>query len=126
MSRDNVETVWRVHRAWEADDLEAFLAELHSDCEWHGSIERAVEGQATVYHGHEGARRAWTEYRSEAFGRLAAEIAEVRDLGDTVLLLGRFVVTGRTTLIEFGSELGQIFTFRDGKIASSHDYMSHP
>jgi ketosteroid isomerase-like protein len=125
MSRENVETVQRVHRAWKADDLEAFLAELHSDAEWHPSIEPALEGRATAYHGHEGARQAWTEYRGEAFGRLAVEIDEVRDLGDTVLLLGRFMVTGRTTLIEFGSELGQVFTFRDGKIASSHDYLSH-
>jgi ketosteroid isomerase-like protein len=125
MSEENVETVRRAHAAWEADDLDGFLAELHPQVEWHPSIERAVEGRATTYLGHEGASRAWEEYRGEAFGKLTAEIEEIRDLGNSVLLLGRFSVTGRTTRIELDTEVGQVFTFRDGKIASSQDYMSH-
>ena len=125
MSQQNVETVRRAHGAWEADDLEAFLAELHEDVEWHPSIEPALEGTASAYHGHAGARRAWVEYRGEAFGRLAAQIEEIRDLGESVLLLGRFVVSDRTSGIDLGTELGQIFTFRDGKIASSRDFLSH-
>jgi ketosteroid isomerase-like protein len=46
MSRENVEAVRRVYEAWEADDLDAFLAELHPDIEWHPSIEPALEGQS--------------------------------------------------------------------------------
>jgi ketosteroid isomerase-like protein len=64
-------------------------------------------------------RRAWVEYRGEAFGRLTAQIEEIRDLGDSVLVLGRFAVTGRATRIELNNEVGLILTFRDGKIASS-------
>ena len=95
--------------AWNADNLQAFLA-----------------GRATIYKGHEGARRGWEEYRGEgAFGKLTAEIEQVRDLGETVLVLGRFSVIGRATQIEFDAELGQVLTFREGKIASSHDYLSH-
>jgi ketosteroid isomerase-like protein len=81
MSQENVETIRRVHQAWEADDLEAFLAELHPDVEWHPSIEPALEGRATTYHGHEGVRRAWVEYRGEAFGRLTAQIEKSAILG---------------------------------------------
>jgi ketosteroid isomerase-like protein len=126
MSQEHVETVRRAYAAWDADDLQAFLDELHPDVEWHPSIEPATEGRATIYKGHEGARRGWEEYRGEgAFGNLTAEIEEIRDLGESVLVLGRFSVTGRATNIEFDSELGQVLTFRDGKIASSHDYLSH-
>jgi ketosteroid isomerase-like protein len=101
------------------------LAELHPDVEWHPSIEPALEGKATTYNGHEGARRAWAEYRGEVFGRLTAQVEEIRDLGESVLVLGRFTGTGRTTHIELDTELGELVTFRDGKIATVHDYLSH-
>ena len=78
--------------AWNADNLQAFLA-----------------GRATIYKGHEGARRGWEEYRGEgAFGKLTVEIEEVRDLAESVLVLGP--VTGRTTSIKFDSEIGQVLT----------------
>jgi ketosteroid isomerase-like protein len=125
MPQENVETVKRAHEAWDTDDLDAFLAQLHPDVEWHPSIEPALEGKATTFHGHEGARQAWAEYRGEAFGRLTVQVEEIRDLGESALHLGRFTVTGRTTGIELDTELGQVFTFRDGKIATTHDYLSH-
>jgi ketosteroid isomerase-like protein len=125
MSQEHVETVRRAHEAWETDDLDGFLSEMHPDVEWHPSLEPALEGRATTYNGHEGVRRAWAEYRGEAFGRLAARVEEIRDLGESVLVLGRFAVTGRTTGIELDSEIGQLATFRDGKIATVHDYLSH-
>jgi ketosteroid isomerase-like protein len=125
VSQENVETVKRAFEAWKADDLDAFLAELHPEVEWHPSLEPALEGEATTYKGHEGARRAWAEYRGETFERLTPQVEEVRDLGETVLVLGRFVVTGRATHLEFDTELGSLGTFRDGKIATVHDYLSH-
>jgi ketosteroid isomerase-like protein len=41
------------------------------------------------------------------------------------LVLGYFEVTGAATGIDFQQEVGQLFGFRDGKIASSRDYLSH-
>ena len=125
MSQENVEAVWRGVQAWNTDDLDAALAELHPDVEWHPSLEPAFEGKATTFKGHDGARRAWAEYRGEMFERLTIQVEEVRDLGESVLLLGRFTVTGRATHIEFDTEVGQLITFRDGKIATVHDYLSH-
>lgn len=125
MSLENVETVRRAHAAWESDDLEGFLRELHPYVEWHASIERALEGQGVTYRGHREVRRGWAEYRGEALGRLAIHIDEIRDLGESVLLLGRFTVTGRASTIMLDTEFGQVITLRDGKIATSHDYMSH-
>ena len=125
MSQENVETVKRALEAWKADDLNAFLAEYHTEVEWHPSLEPALEGEATTYKGHEGLRRAWSEYRGETFERLTPQVEEVRDLGESVLVLGRFVVTGRATHLEFETEIGQVATFRDGRIATVHDYLSH-
>lgn len=125
MSRENLETVQRALEAWNADDLDAFLAELDPEVEWYPSIERAVEGGEPTYLGHEGARRAWNEYRGEAWGRLTARPQEIRDLGGSVLVLGRFEVSGRTTGLEFGQEIGQVITIRGGRIVRSQDFLSH-
>jgi ketosteroid isomerase-like protein len=125
MSLENVETAWRVLEAWNADDLDAFLAELDPEVEWHPSIEPALEGKETTYRGFDGARKAWDDYRGGAWERLTMQTQEIRDLGESVLVLGHLEVIGRTTGIEFREELGQLITFRAGKILGSQDFLSH-
>ena len=125
MSQENVETVRRAIEAWNADDLDACLAVLDADVEWHPSIEPGLEGEATVYRGHDGARRAWREYRGEAWERLTSRPQEIRDLGDSVLLLGQMDITARTTGIEFTQEIGEIFEFREGKVVRVRDFLTH-
>ena len=125
MSQENVEVVRRALAAWNADNLDAFLAELDPELEWHPSIEPALEGRETVYRGHDGARKAWDEYRGEAWGGLKGQIQEIRNLGDSLLVLGHFDVTGRTTGLEFGQEVGLLIAFRGGKILRSRDFLSH-
>jgi ketosteroid isomerase-like protein len=125
MSRENVETVKRAVAAWNADDLDAYLAELDAEVEWHPSIEPGLEGKATVFRGHDGARRGWREYRGEAWERLTVRPQEFRDLGDSVLLLSQVELTAQTTGIEFSQEIGSLIEFRGGKIARVHDYLTH-
>jgi ketosteroid isomerase-like protein len=125
MSEENVESVQRLAEAWNTDDLDAFLAELDADIEWHPSIEPGLEGKATIYHGHDGVRRAWREYRGEAWERLTVRPQEFRDLGESVLALGQMDLTARTTGIEFSQEVGQIVDFRGGKIIRVRDFLSH-
>ena len=125
MSQENVETVRRAAEAWNTDDLDAFLAELDPEVEWHPSIEPALEGGETIYRGHEGARKAWDDYRGGAWERLTVRIQEIRDLGESVLVLGHIDLTAQTTGIRFHEEVGQLGTFRHGKIATVQDYLSH-
>jgi ketosteroid isomerase-like protein len=125
MSQENVETVQRAVEAWNADNLDAFLAELDADVEWHPSIEPGLEGTATIYRGHDGARRAWREYRGEAWERVTNRTQELRDLGESVLLLSQMELTARTTGIEFSQELGELFEFRGGKIVRARDFLTH-
>jgi ketosteroid isomerase-like protein len=126
MSQENVEAVRRAFEAWNTDDLDAFLAELDPEVEWHPSIEPALEGGETAYRGLDGARKAWDDYRGGgAWERLTAQIQEIRDLGEAVLVLGHLDLTARTTGIGFHEEVGQLVTFRGGKILRSQDFLSH-
>jgi len=114
MSQENVETVQRAVEAWNADDLDAFLAELDADLEWHPAIQPGLEGTATVYRGHDGARKIWRQDRGEAWERLTNRAQEFRDLGESVLALGHMDLTARATGIEFSQELGEVFDLRAG------------
>jgi ketosteroid isomerase-like protein len=125
MSQENVEAVRRGLEAWNADDLDAFLAELDPECEVHPAIEPALEGGKATYRGHDGARKAWDDYRGGAWERLTIQVQEIRDLGDSVLVLSHIDLTGRTTGIQFREELGQFITFRGGKALHSRDFLSH-
>ena len=125
MSQENVATLQRARAAWDAHDLDAFLAEADPQIEWHTALERALEGSGSTYRGHEGVRKAWDEYRGEAWGGFTSQVQEIRDLGESVLLLGHLDVTGRTTGIELSQEFGQLVTFRGGKILRSRDFLSH-
>lgn len=125
MSRENLESVRRAIDAWNADDLDAFLAELDADVEWHPAIQPGLEGEASTYRGHDGAREIWRQDRGEAWERLVNRPREVRDLGDSVLVLGHIDVTARTTGIEFSQEVGEVFDFRDGRIVRIRDFLTH-
>jgi ketosteroid isomerase-like protein len=125
MSQENVETLQRARAAWDANDLDAFLAEADPEVEWDTAIERVLEGRRSTYRGHDGVRKAWDELRGEAWGGITSQVQEIRDLGESVLVLGHLDVTGRTTGIGFREELGQLVSFRDGKILRSQDCRSH-
>ena len=125
MSRENVETVQRAVGAWNADDLDAFLAELDADVEWHPAIEPGLEGKGITYRGHDGARNIWGQDRGEAWERLINRPQEFRDLGESVLVLGRIDLTARATGIEFSQEVGEVFDLRAGKIVRIRDFLTH-
>jgi len=125
MSQQNVETVERLVAAWIADDLDAYLAELDPNVEWYPSIEPGLEGKATVFRGHDDVRGAWREYRGGAWERLTPRPQEVRDLGESVLVLAQIDLIARTTGIEFSQEIGQVVEFRGRKIVRVRDFLTH-
>jgi ketosteroid isomerase-like protein len=125
MSQENVETVKRAVEAWNADDLDVFLAELAADVEWHPAIQPGLEGGATTYRGHDGAREIWRQDRGEAWERLTNRPQEFRDLGESVLVLGHIDLTARVTGIEFSQEVGEVFDLLGGKIVRIRDFLTH-
>jgi ketosteroid isomerase-like protein len=125
MSQENVETVRRLVDAWNADDLDAFLAELAPDVEWRPAIQPGLEGKAAAYLGHDGARQIWRQDRGEAWERLTNQPQELRDLGDSVLALGQIDLVARVTGIEFSQEVGEVFDLRAGKVVRIRDFLTH-
>jgi hypothetical protein len=45
MSQENLETLQRAQEAWNAEDQDAWLAELDPEAEWHTALQQALEGQ---------------------------------------------------------------------------------
>jgi ketosteroid isomerase-like protein len=52
-------------------------------------------------------------------------IQEIRDLGESVLVLGQADLTARTTGLEFTEEVGSLMIFRGGKVITAQDFLSH-
>jgi ketosteroid isomerase-like protein len=115
MSQENVETFKRSIEAWNRDDFDTWIDQFDPELEWLA----LTEG----YRGHAGARQAWEGFKANA--QLRVRFDDVRDLGESVLALGKMEITGPTTRINMAGELAQLATFRGGKIVRFRDFRSH-
>src|SRR5436190_8848899 len=95
MSQETVDVARRSLDAWNRDDLDAWLETGHPEIEWTSGIATEVRGGAQVYRGELEMRRFWDEWHS--VWDLTVEVSEVRDLGDTVVTLGRIRTRGKTS-----------------------------
>jgi ketosteroid isomerase-like protein len=98
MSRENVDVVLRAFDAWNRGDVDAWLALVHVDIEWVSEIASEVEGSEAVYRGHTELRRFWDEFHS--VWDLTIDVSTTRDLGDTVVTLGRIRTRGEASGID--------------------------
>ena len=98
MSSQNVEIVRGSFDGWNRGDFDAWLEGAHPEIEWSSAIVRRVEGAEAVYRGMDGMRRYWDEWH--AVWEVTIEILEIRDLGDTVLALGRIRTRGEASGID--------------------------
>ena len=101
-------------------DLDAVAAEAGPEIEVRPAVVGGLEG--TVYRGHAGLRDfvadiddTWREFR------VAAE--EFRDLGGTVLVLGRTLARGMESGVELDTASGFIFEVRGGKVRSFRSFV---
>jgi ketosteroid isomerase-like protein len=74
--------------------------------------------------GHDGLRQ-WLGDAAAHYGPSHLHFADVRDLGDQVLALGTFHLTGRGSGIETEVPAAIAATFRDGLIIHLKDYGDH-
>jgi ketosteroid isomerase-like protein len=113
MSRESVEIVRSVHEAFNRRDVEAIVAVWDEDAEFR-PVTSAFEG--AVYRGHEGLRR-WMREVDEDWDVFEAHGEEYRDLGDTVLALGRWHARGRGSGIVLDVQTAAwVVRVRDGKV----------
>ena len=111
MSQENVELTRRVFQAFNDRDLDTLLAGLHDDVEAFPRL-AAVEGG---YRGHDGVRR-WWEQLLGAFPDFHAEILEVRDLGELMVVVLRVRGRGAESDTPLDATIWHVNQFRDGKV----------
>ena len=113
MSEENVELVRRGYEAWNANGLEAALAEfLHPEVELHDLVEMP---DGSVYRGHEGAREMWKQF-TQGWDELQFGLEDAIDLGDERVLL-RVRAKGRIKGSDAPIEVSfyEVWTVRDGR-----------
>jgi ketosteroid isomerase-like protein len=104
--------------AFNERDVDAVLSFLDPDVEL-VPLRALLEGGD--YRGHDGFRRFAGDI-GEEWDELSLVIEEMRDVGDDVLVLGRFQAKGRTSGVEIDAPAGWVTTVRDGKVTRMQAY----
>jgi ketosteroid isomerase-like protein len=120
MSQDNVDAVRRSLDAWNRGDVDAWLQSSHPDIEWISEVAQRVEGSETVYRGEAELRRYWDEWH--ALWQVTIEISEFRELGDTVVAIGRIQTRGEASGIDLDRPIAYVFEFDKGAARRVRSY----
>jgi len=122
MSQEKADVAERAMDGFNRRDVDAFIQATTADFEWFPALGMAVEGGS--FRGREGVETyfdglhaTWEEVR------LVAE--SVRDLGESVLWLGRIEGRGRGSGVQVDSPIGAVFDFRGGKVWRARSYLDH-
>jgi ketosteroid isomerase-like protein len=105
-------------------DIEALLAVVHPEVEWHPAMAALLGGEATVYRGHQGVRD-WMRDQVEAFAESRIEYSEIRDLGERLLAIGRLSVRGNESGAKIESPVAWVVHFKSGKVIHVRAYLDH-
>jgi ketosteroid isomerase-like protein len=120
VSEENVEQYRRSSDAWSRGDRNEFLNSVKSDWEFRSS--GVFPGLAPVYRGREGALALWDAMRGP-WQDFSVRIDRIEDLGETLLALITFSVTGRDG-IELSTRWAHVTTYRDGFPTVTENYAS--
>jgi ketosteroid isomerase-like protein len=119
VSRENVEIVRRLYNAVAERDSETVLSIYHPEVVWdhtHNTELAGLMGGQTLFHGHEGVRR-WSRDFYEAWDDVEAELEDLVDAGDEVVVVLNYRGRGRVSGIEVGlTRMAGVLTIRDEQI----------
>ena len=121
MSQETVDAVRRMLDAWNRGEIDAWLGCAHPEIEWSSEIARRMQGAEPVYRGRAGMRRYWDEHHS--VWDLTIEASEIRDLGDTVLALGRMRARGKTSGVDLDEPVAYVWELDGGLIRRVRAYL---
>jgi ketosteroid isomerase-like protein len=121
MSRENVELTRDLVEAFNRRDLEAMTESFDPEIEWTpggpAAVERAVyRGRDEVSDGFAAAWETWEVFRLEEHG--------VRDLGDSILWLGRAQMRGGASHVELDQEFAIHLLMDGGKIVRIQGFLA--
>ena len=118
----NTETVKECYAAFQRGDIATILSKLDDAVEWEGV--KGTEGVAP----HAGVRRgrgAVTEFFQIVGSTIEFHAFEPKEFvaqGDTVVAIGSYRATVKTTKKSIASDWAMIFNFRDGKITRFREF----
>lgn len=118
MSASNIEVIRRLVEAFNARDLDTMLEYVQPDAQLH-PLRARLEGKA--YRGHEGLREMLADF-DEDWEFVQMDPEELRDAGDTVVVLGRLRARGRTSGAELDVPMGFVWRLQDGKAAYAETF----
>jgi ketosteroid isomerase-like protein len=115
MARPNEELFEEMLDAYQARDLDRFLAGLHPEIEIIPIV--GSELADTVYRGHDGVRDWWDRMFS-IFPKVEVSIDEIRDLGGRAIAASRFHGQAVAGGAQSDLVIWTVTEVRDGKIVS--------
>ena len=118
MSEDNVDVVRRMFAAFAERDLETMLASMDHEVDFLPVTANLTTG-GVPYRGHDGIAR-YLQDVEEVWPHLRLYPEEFRDLGDTVVTLGRVRARGGGMIID--RPTGWVFKMRAGRILHGRVY----
>jgi ketosteroid isomerase-like protein len=95
---------------------------IDADVEWHSAILGSLRGAATVHRGHDGVREMLRDLY-EAFSEFQVEFSEIRDLGDRIVAMGRWITRGEESGVETTPPLAAVVDFKNGKVIRVRSYL---
>jgi ketosteroid isomerase-like protein len=121
MSRETVEVTRQFIQAFNRRDLAAMTQRLDPEVEWIPGGPAAVE--RSVYQGQDEVASAFTA-TWETWEVFRVQESEVRDLGDSVLWLGRAQMRGGTSHVELDQEFAVLFSVRGSKVVRFQGFLA--
>jgi hypothetical protein len=121
MSEENVEDYKRSADAWTRGNREEWLDRVPTD-DWEFRTSGLFPGVHSVYRGRAGASDLWSDMRGP-WQDFSIQIDRIEDLGETLLALITFTVTGRDG-IATSRRWAHVVTYRDGVAAGTDNYES--
>ena len=119
MSEADVQLVRTVFDAINRRDVQAVLDAYHPEADMSTLTSELVQGKA--YRGHSGIREYFSSF-ADVWEELRLEPEDIRDLGDRILVVGRWSSRGKESGAEVESPAAWIFAVRGGRIVFSRAY----
>jgi ketosteroid isomerase-like protein len=119
VSRENVEIVQRAYAAYSRGDLDGAVADFAPECEYAAS--GAVPGAGDTYLGPEGYKRFLASF-NEGFDQPRAELHEVVEAGDRVLVPLTLHGRGRQSGAETTWQFWQVWELGEGRFVRGQGF----
>jgi uncharacterized protein len=118
---DNLELVRRSYVAFERDDLDAVLADMHPEIEWHQAQGLPHGG---LYRGVDEVRRNIFEPLDESWwSEFSAAPEQFLDAGPEIVVLGRYRGVGRETGKRLDVPFVHVWTVENGKAVRFRQFL---